>query len=128
MIKYELAKKLKEAGFEFKKFNDNSKCNCLNCNSVISTFGEPYKWCQSCNREAIEIDNKLFLLPTLSELIEACGKYFSLAENTKGEWLAIKYKFIEDTKHFNTEEFSVGNSKEEAVANLWLKLNSSKQI
>lgn len=52
--------------------------------------------------------------PTLSELIEACGEEFlSLAKFGK-IWEAFRHKELKP---------EVGNTPEEAVANLWLELN-----
>ena len=55
--------------------------------------------------------------PTLSELIEACGKngnnYFAALYNQMSEWQA--------TSIYNDE--GKGSTPEEPVANLWLALN-----
>lgn len=61
---------------------------------------------------------KGYLLPTLSELIEACGEQFfrlSHSDNTDGtSW---------DCESWNAGEIETGQSPEEAVARLWLALN-----
>lgn len=83
-MKYELAKKLKEAGF-------------------------PQK---SPNREK---DEWLYYEPTLSELIEACGVEFNSLVKFGSYWSASANDFELNGK---------GSTPEEAVANLWLVLNS----
>jgi len=93
MITYELAKKLKEAGFKSK---DNA------------------------------------YIPTLEELIEACGKEtFTLWNYNKKWFCGLRTIMKKDTGCFTDthtliidyEDYVIGNSPEEAVANLWLKLN-----
>ena len=91
MIKYELSKKLKEAGFP---------------------QGGNGGW------QLQDTDNERFYSPTLSELIEACGdKFWRLQQLTKmgdcQHWMAEGAGIIEEH----------GHTPEEAVVNLWLKLN-----
>ena len=78
MITYELAKKLKEAGFKSK---DNA------------------------------------YIPTLEELIEACIEFGRPIEIVINPDIKSSAKEGGRPDHYN------GNSPEEAVANLWLKLN-----
>ena len=90
MISYELAKKLKEAGF----------------------LQEPFK---------LKLENLRY--PDLSELIEACGdRFLHLMKMPKGlqgqGWWAYEYK--------GHPGGIWGISPEEAVANLYLKLNEPK--
>lgn len=95
MINYELAKKLRDAGFRFEFGNE----------VVLDTFPSN----TSFERH-----------PTLSELIEACeGGEFELKRgvltDNKNDWSAgINYK----------TNRTFGSTPEEAVANLWLALNS----
>lgn len=61
-------------------------------------------------------------IPTLSELIEACGEFNELV-NLGDKWIA--YGGGKDTVR-NVEQwhaFGEGSTPEEAVANLWLALN-----
>jgi len=84
---YELAKQLKDAAFP-QQGNG-------------STFGSP---------------NEVVYLPTLSELIEACGDQFYCVEKNLKEaplWTATGWD----------DDFGVGQTPEEAVAKLWLALN-----
>ena len=96
---YELAKKLKEAGFK-------------------------YDWCFDD-----EDNNRPVCFPTLSELIEACGFCFEKLEMRKDDrtpehhlkfsgWRAIAWD-ADDTWQGD------GQTPEEAVANLWLKLHAN---
>ena len=95
-MRYELAKKLKDAGFPYKK----SLFGGLTEESYLDEKGNTYNQ------------------PTLSELIEACGDSFgSLGVNGQGinnkKWHCFgKNRLIE-----------FGKTPEEAVANLWLELN-----
>lgn len=89
---YELAKKLKDA--EFKQGNVNGQ----ECDEFI-------KGCY---------------VPTLSDLIEACGDRFGTLEN---KWMLgweCKEQFA-----FNTisDIAIIGKTPEEAVAKLWLEIN-----
>lgn len=89
-MKYELAKKLEDAGFL--KYEED--------------------W----------VDEVGFVLvhPTLSELIEECGDNFRSiikAKDFDPPYQANAYN------GFGNNDFAYGQSPEEAVANLWLKLN-----
>lgn len=94
MIKYGLAKKLKDAGFP-------------------KLQGE---W-EEIDEDLIKGNWDFYgLQPSLSELIEACGnKFDSLERDGKNNWGAM------GMKHENTCYW--GNTPEEAVAHLWLEIN-----
>jgi len=92
---YELAKKLKEAGFPQK-----DRPFCVSTKMELDEKGEQVR----C------------YMPTLSELIEACGEMFiNLSRDTalKKEWFASG---CGDVSAF-------GSTPEEAVAELWIELN-----
>lgn len=92
---YELAKKLKDAGFP-QEAGENG-------NRVLSdSEGE---------NEAI--------VPTLEELIEACGPEFRWLKNKKTFW------FAQQRQHPNVlgDMKTAGKTPSEAVARLWLALN-----
>jgi hypothetical protein len=56
--------------------------------------------------------------PTLSELIEACGDKFKDLHRWENNWTC--------NQGYEVYEFeSEGNTADEAVANLWLKLNKN---
>ena len=118
-MNYELTKKLKDAGFPFKiglyeyrhceghiddkdswdeymgkcaGYGDSGKCSCI-CHSI----------------------------PTLSELIEACGdSFYSINKRNKGDYFCIGNKtgIIDEGDYYSTPE--------EAIANLWLALKENK--
>lgn len=98
-MNYELAKKLKEAGFP----------------QDIDDY-DGYFW-SGKNK------NDLIIIPSLSKLIKVCGDRFdslfnaSVRENI--DWKASAWK--DETSSSLEEEH--GKTPAEAVANLWLKLN-----
>lgn len=91
-MNYELAKRLKDAGF-------------------------PHNWCSEddCSCLTNAVNSSCF--PTLSELIEACGDGFWGLIND-----GLFKAFQKDIRVVNQMGF-VGDTPEEAVANLWLELN-----
>jgi hypothetical protein len=122
MISYELALKLKNAGFPQEwKDNHNVITNDKECDNPNCLKGHKTLYCHSAH------------LPILEELIEACREeYFSLMKSkyrigsgthswsaegkTKNTWIT--------SEHDNSEIVTVfGPTPSEAVANLWLKLN-----
>jgi len=93
---YELAKKLKDAGFPMPDIREGSH----------KVFQHP----------------EYVVCPTLSELIEACGQKFFMLQNQDGitkEWLAREAR----RWHIGPYKEGIGSTPEEAVANLWLELN-----
>lgn len=100
-MNYELVKQLKDAGFPI-KFSDIH----------VSSLEKP--------------SGAMWQEPTLSELIEACGKGFIALEynqdvNEKWKWEAEAWK---EDNLISTGPFS---TPEEAVANLWLELNKAPE-
>jgi hypothetical protein len=99
MLSYELAKQLKDAGFPLREL------------SRMSQTENMLDW---------PIDGAWYLVPTLDELVDACGEHFSsLAElctdNSPRRWRACSDK-----------ECSVsgeGDTAIIAVARLWLALD-----
>jgi hypothetical protein len=91
-MNYELAKKLKDEGFP-------QKTNCECCSQVI---GE---------------DDEFVILPTLSELIEACHGEIMLLRDINVT--SVEYKAGIATSGIICK----GSTPEIAVANLWLELN-----
>lgn len=61
--------------------------------------------------------------PTLSELIEACGKGFEYLHFDGKEWCCNNLAETDGTSKFIMTE---GKSADEAVANLWLALHPSE--
>lgn len=107
-MNYELAKKLKEAGFPQ---NFRSKTVILSNGKIEQILPDKYK----------------IYLPSLSELIEACGKDLTAIQREDIEyepykkWCAVKEWVQYYPPEVNTGGY--GDSPEEAVANLWLALN-----
>lgn len=108
MISCELAKKLKNAGFSQKsdygyRTYYNGEVGIVNYHRDIPSENDVY-------------------IPTLSELIEACGDRFgSLERLAKGEkqWFKASGWFEPKWTVYSFD----GETPEEAVANLWLELN-----
>ncbi len=109
-MRYELAKKLKDAGFpqtrmEMVKFSLAEKPIELPyiVGAIATTLGGSEEW--------------RIISPSLSELIEACGEKFGVLERFKhsGKFGAYIPNDIGTS--------GTGSTPEEAVANLWLDLN-----
>ncbi len=100
---YELAKKLKDAGFT------------ISTGSRIETrIGSP--------RETSQEDFSTILHPTLTELIEACGDGFHALYKKQGGWLANSYHKIDEQTGVAFQEEWYGKTPEEAVSELWISL------
>jgi len=92
-MNYELAKQLKDAGFPL-NMSDH-----LECDYNHTEF----------------IDRVWYHIPTLSELIEACGEGF---------WSLTKHiNFWQTNWRDGIGGDTAGKTPEEAVANLWLAIN-----
>lgn len=110
-IDYNLALKLKEAGFPQDGFWKTCPCSEL-------SEGTTYV-CRHGN-------NSKVIAPTLSELVEACGDCLSHIKKWNGYWWAVS--------HCGHAEHEIGGNNleisrltpEEAVANLWLELKKKK--
>lgn len=107
-MKYELIQKLKDTGYPLTEVDTTSNW-CLTRDGVI-TFE----------------DNTTYRIPSLSELIEACGEEVVLS-NCKGDlkarectesWLTEKWYGLSKVCHI-----AQGKTPEEAVAKLWIELN-----
>ncbi len=78
--------------------------------------------------QGVKIDSKWYLTPTLSELIEACGKYVVLKQENLG-WTAYHNNVsFNDCVGFDAiDVFMIdsesGDTPKEAVSRLWLKIN-----
>lgn len=97
-MKYELALKLKKAGFPPTK---SGKVVMSETQEKLFLHG------------AKVIEEGKCDVPNLSELIHACGKEFESLEKYNGTWVATA-PFLEVS----------GDTQSEAVANLWLALNN----
>lgn len=135
MISYELALKLKEAGFPPPEEEKGMQSWVLQ-----ETFGAAYaKGLDNIFRlfpGCVYCPDALTYIPTLSELIEACPvniidignptnrpREFRLSFNGwTVKWVAC-YEYYDET----TEYLSEGSTPSEAVAKLWLKLHEEKK-
>lgn len=106
-MNYELALKLKEAGFPIKTLYETDP--------AIQT--------------EIYIEH---VFPTLSELIEACGDNLIAIQRHEDNWsqgCEVIYKGWDAVQEWvsyyppEVEKGAFGDTPEEAVANLWLELN-----
>lgn len=110
---YELAKELKDAGFPQKSGFHAS--NAKNCN---------------CNTRGLATSCHLAYLPTLSELIEACGEGFESLVRADYEDIGVEWEAYPTDKAYKGDciagccGYETGDTPEEAVARLWLALNS----
>lgn len=146
-MNYELAKQLKDAGFPQQEWtkestnflareNGDSKegeyCSINDRTMLLKYFGDEYL-------EQMSTRGLIVYIPTLSELIKACGDRFnelchipeniSITEVSFGRvpegccffWSASS--FTDNKKEYIKSEYGKGYTPEEAVAKLWLKLN-----
>lgn len=140
-MNYELAKKLKEAGFPQvfnppfnfyypdEEDNEGQIQHCSGqevdsgCYGLGVDEGEIEDWALDYKYDEKPV-NILIKVPTLSELIEACGRQFRLQNSEPDLWQADN---CGDFNQFNDSHLvGVGQTPEEAVSNLWLELNSPR--
>ena len=112
MIPYKLVKELKDAGFPLIEMVDEhpSYPSCMRC-------GHPY----------VVIDGKNYLEPNLNVLIDACGEELQFPKFVL--WKEKKWEagyFTQMYEETWLEPCGKGDTKEEAVAKLWLKLKVGK--
>ncbi len=118
-MNYELAKKLKDAGFPQEKCMWHFGGIGVKIKDSLQV-GETYQ----AEVKVEPYKQEWVAKPTLSELIEACGKEFMLT-NECGKWEAWKgseslmVRMGEGGAKYECE----GSTPEEAVAQLWLALN-----
>lgn len=117
---YELAKQLKDAGFPQGKPNaktlipkpDDGPIN----EDIWSDMGGMR------NPHIIYEIATAYYVPTLSELIAACGDRFHSLVKTETGWEAVEERV---QAYFESGEFEEGKTPEEAVSRLWLKLHEN---
>lgn len=114
-MNYELAKKLKDAGFPQQTLL-----------GIWKDATEPMRL-EDCPKTW----GDTLACPTLEELIEACGDKFSTLEHYNSEypenhWITKNGRWHADYKINDEDEFECASGKTaaEAVANLWLALNN----
>ncbi len=110
-MNYELAKKLKEAGFPQDKahfyYSTHTIPETMWCVNIIS------------KKSGVPLDDNLVAIPTLEELIEACGDDFVRLRKSGSLWEAWGY-FLKNGHDVHAL------TSTEAVARLWLALNKEK--
>ena len=120
---YELARQLKDAGFPQKgSWEDHEGLR------YWSTYdgGASEKHPEIINADEANFGfmENLYYIPTLDELIEACGEGFGeLAYYGNNKWGATPMSF----KSEKEKDYVDGKTPTEAVANLWLKLQEKPQ-
>lgn len=127
MLSYELARELKDAGFSQGGFIGARYYNLVGHPGA----GIPVQWAvttQISEGRMFEEDGGYTRIPTLPELIEACGESFSeLHYNSEGanadlKWLASGF-ILSDIFPQGIDCLKHGSTPEIAVARLWLALN-----
>lgn len=116
-MNYELAKKLKDQGF--KQEGEGRYLTGYPYPKSPTENGEPWMDEYKKYQEAI------VYVPTLSELIKACGNDFTgLMHLTDGTWMAYGGELMPDDINDSWEysHSSKGSSPDEAVAELWLEV------
>jgi len=108
-MKYELALKLKEAGFPQRELEEGDFTLCQHNNGDIHEIDE------SCEHVVI---------PSLSELIEACKEDFHSLHRLVHRPLEQERWQVRGVKTKSTEHIVYGSTSEEAIANLYLALNN----
>lgn len=108
---YELAKALSDAGFP----------------QGTTSSDTHYTYVDEKNNPCHGITPNSAYLPTLSELIDACGKEFgALLRVPTGKWQAMGGAIVKSEKYEVQGEYILrflSETFEEAVAKLWLELN-----
>lgn len=115
-MNYELAKELKDAGFPIRKSRELE----LPEGSVVYERTFVY---EPQNGVAIDFPESL-LVPTLEELIEACGDYFGqLIKIIDGPGWNVQSRWFTENS-VRESRYATGKTPEEAVARLWLALHA----
>jgi hypothetical protein len=122
-MNYELAKKLKDAGFPQPEepttgHYDSWVIKESYGKGFIEYEGEGIKYYRFM--PGVIYHRGIVYCPTLSELIEACGENKFILEIENGDCVA---KYYEDVELENWWVYGTGSTPEEAVAKLWLVIN-----
>lgn len=107
-MNYKLCKKLKDAGFP----------------QMVAGGGYFLDPDHEVHGEQITFRGDVVYVPTLSELIEACGEDFDLIRREELEsWLGgTRWCCMGNPDDYGINQY-YGSTPEESVANLWLALN-----
>lgn len=114
---FKTAKRLKEAGFEVKIKNESWFKNRKGSQPTVSGFINII--CEKHGVDECKTPDtcELVEVPTLEELIEACGDGFLRLEKSKDKWI------VSGTQNDGFLQFSLF-SRDEAVAELLITLNA----
>lgn len=115
MISYELAKELRDAGFK----QPDKDCGGKSL-SAYNAKGTDMVYDNCCGEWHDDIDA---YIPSLSELIDACGDEFHCLVLTCGGGIDSNKMFWSAGKDKTVMDWNNGSTPEEAVARLWLALN-----
>lgn len=120
-MNYELAKQLKDAGFPFKVGTYEYR----HCEGHLDSKEEWNDYMDKCSGQGGEGQCSCIChsIPTLSELIEACGEGFNTLTRY-GKSVTSGYR----AWGWNGDDDCDGSTPEEAVARLWLELNKKQTI
>ncbi len=133
MLSYDLAKKLKEAGFPQGYYESEKNEYYFREGKLIIQGGIHLRKIgySELFKQVIEYEKELTLVPTLSELIDACGDDFLGVNRTQGcaveefnKWEAIEKVWC-CNEHGESRKYGYGANPEESVANLWLELHKN---
>lgn len=118
-MNYELAKELKDAGFT--QGRKGEIYLWVKGNRPFSSDHWKRFYCKN-TKNGLALDAEWFYIPTLSELIEACGDWFDGLMNQhtaepERRWVAM------ESRYRSLDECHFGTTPEEAVARLWLAIN-----
>lgn len=132
-MNYELAKKLKDAGYSQvrklggKVYFQNGKTSHIVCE------GAGYECdCTTTTEDGYGMAGaeETVYAPTLSELIEACGRCLfhikRIGVNGEDYWWAVSHCGHPEHEWSGNNLEEQGKTPEEAAANLWLELNKNK--
>ena len=116
MISFALARELKDAGFT--QSTDFNAVYFLNDHLKIRSEDALRMWYGNRSKEglALDLEREVVYSPTLSELVIGSGKPFYLSCDDTGRWYARKAP--------NSGERESGETADEAVARLWLALET----
>ena len=125
-MNYELAKKLKDAGWpqpDKKGDNYGGKSNeGYSPDGVKIDYSEEFGWTAS---KMSDYFPEIIYVPILSELIEACTK---LTKDGDFHLEAMHGRWGASTCWKEKDDWENGNTPEEAVAYLWLELNNKTPL
>ena len=129
-MKYELAKKLKDAGFpqRFKTgsfYADKENADFERMQEAMFYFGEER---EAGTPEEALVTEQCISIPTLEELIEACGGRCTYLWKTVDGWVAGEAQKRGDNAMFDAKYTECsGQTPEEAVAKLWLEIKKKSK-